>query len=184
MDYEITTMEVNIFSRPDTPHIGTDEVDVDTSKLDIEALLAGEQDLPDSEDSEDVMYVGVVPPDIITRTKDNINYYFPDVRSYPTFMIDTLGVKRGIGNNNEYLTLNPMPDFYNSKTLFTESLDGETAIDTTVKYVIKFISKKVLPSTGLFLINNIKYACEKLEYNITSKGVSPLVTGYFYRIED
>lgn len=184
MDYEVTTMEVNIFSRPDTPHIGTDDVDVDTSKLDIEALLAGEQDLPDSEDSEDVMYVGVVPPDIITRTKDNINYYFPDVRSYPTFMIDALRVQRGIGDNNEYLVLNPMPDFYNSKTLFTESLDGETAIDTTVKYVIKFISNKVLPSTGLFLINNIKYACEKLEYNITSKGVSPLVTGYFYRIED
>ncbi len=184
MDQEITTMEVNVFSRPDTPHIGTDEVDVDTSKLDIEALLAGEQEVPSSEDGEDVMYVGIVPPDIITRTKDNVNYYYPDVRSYPSFTIDSLGVHRGVGNNNEYLVLNPMPDFYNSKTLFSESLDGETAIDTTVKYCVKFVSDKVLPSTGLFIINNIKYACEKLEYNITSKGVSPLVTGYFYRIAD
>lgn len=183
-DHEVGTMEVNVYSRPDTPHIGTDEVDVDTSKLDIEALLAGEQDLPDSEDSEDVMYVGVVPPGIITRSKNDINYYYPDVRSYPSFTIDSLGIHRGIGDNNEFLVLNPMPDAYNSKTLFSESLDGETAIDTTVKYCIKFISNKVLPSTGLFIINNIKYACEKLEYNITSKGVSPLVTGYFYRIED
>lgn len=183
-DIEAGTMEVNVYSRPDTPHIGTDEVDVDTSKLDIEALLAGEQEVPSSDDSVDVMYVGVVPPDIITRTKDGDNYYYPDVRSYPNFMIDGLGIHRGIGNNNEFLVLNPLPDDYNSKTLFSESLDGETAIDTTVKYCIKFISNKVLPSTGLFIINNKKYACEKLEYQITSKGVSPLVTGYFYRLED
>ena len=184
LDTEIDTMEVSVFSRPDTPHIGTDQVDVDTSKLDIQALLAGEQDLPDSEDSEDVMYIGVVPPDIITRTKNNVNYYYPDVRSYPDYMIDSLGIHRGIGNNNEFLVLNPLPDDYNSKTLFSESLDGDTVIDTTVKYCIKFISYKVLPSTGVFVINHKKYACEKLEYNITSKGVSPLVTGYFYRFDE
>lgn len=183
-DVEISTMEVSVFSRTDTPHIGTDKVDVDTSKLDIQALLAGEQEVPTSENGEDMMYVGVIPPDIITRTKDNVNYYYPDVRSYPSFMIDSLGIHRGAGNNNEFLTLNALPDGYNSKTLYSESLDGDTEIDTTVKYCIKFISNKVLPSTGLFIINNIKYACEKLEYNITSKGVSPLVTGYFYRIAD
>ena len=185
VDREIDTVEVNVFSRPDTPHIGTDDVNVDTSKLDIQALLAGEQDLPDSEDSVDVMYIGILPCDTVTRTIDNINYYYPDVRNAPTIEVDTLGIKRGQPyNQNEFLVLNPLPDDYNSKTLFSESLDGDTVIDTTVKYCIKFISYKVLPSTGVFVINHKKYACEKLEYNITSKGVSPLVTGYFYRFDD
>ena len=48
---------------------------------------------------------------------------------------------------------------------------------------IKFISNEVLKPTRAFLIHGQRFACEKLEYNITSKGVSPLVTGYFYKLD-
>ncbi len=37
--------------------------------------------------------------------------------------------------------------------------------------------------TRAFLIHGQRFACEKLEYNITAKGVSPLVTGYFYKLD-
>ena len=182
MDVETGTARVKVYSRPDVTHIGTDQVNTDDSELDIEALIAGEQVLSSQESGEDVMFVGVVPASLTEFRVDSKNCRFPIPVSFPNIKIDT----HGVHNNNyiqqeEFLTLQNYDD--GSLTLYTESLQSTSVINTTVKYCIKFISHKVLRSTGAFIINNKRYACEKLEYNITAKGVSPLVTGYFYKLD-
>lgn len=185
-DTELYTIPMNVFTRPDNAHIGTDNVDVDTSKLDIQALLNDEQEVPDSDDGEDVMYVGVLPtelPELIDHEHSDIPFYYPQPYSFPNIRVDGLGTHRD-SNQNEFLTLNKFTDSYDSKTLYTESLESASLIETTVKYCLKFVSDKVLEPTGVFIINNQKFACEKMEYQITSKGVSPLVTGYFYRLKE
>ena len=36
--------------------------------------------------------------------------------------------------------------------------------------------------TGIFIIRNKRYGCEKIEANITSDGFDKLMTGYFYEM--
>ena len=50
------------------------------------------------------------------------------------------------------------------------------------KLCAKFLAKKVPDPTGLFIIRNKKYACEKIEAHLDDYGQLPLLTGYFYEM--
>lgn len=47
---------------------------------------------------------------------------------------------------------------------------------------VKFLSKGMPDPTKIFVINNKRYGCEKIEAQIDSQGLSELVTGYFYEM--
>ena len=57
-------------------------------------------------------------------------------------------------------------------------------IDTKVKHAFKFIKKKVPDVSKIYQIKGKRYLCEKIEYDITDDGVEPLMTGYFYEIDN
>ena len=182
------SVTVDVFTRPDIEHIGTDSVDVD-DEIDIEALINGEQDVPDKADKVDLMYIGVIPADC-NYIWDGIRYYWPKPISWHKWKVTSSGIDPCYGSNaagaainhHEFLELNPTFSNFNDKSLYSESMDTSETIDTTVKHCIKFISEKVIQPSGTFIIHGQRFACEKLEYSITSKGVAPIVTGYFYRL--
>lgn len=71
------------------------------------------------------------------------------------------------------------------KTLYSEVFKNLNRVNTQVKYCFKFITDRMdLPVNSTFIIRNKKFVCEKLEYNIKADGVSELVTGYFYELEE
>ena len=47
---------------------------------------------------------------------------------------------------------------------------------------IKFISDDIPDPTRIYIFRNKRYVCEKIEIQITEKGIDPVKTGYFYEI--
>ncbi|MBQ7691245.1 MAG: hypothetical protein IJT30_08685 [Muribaculaceae bacterium] len=184
VDIEIGTATVDVYTRPDVAHIGTDNVNNDNSTLDIEQLIAGNQVLDkDEQDGNDLIYVGVVPAQLAVLDDGYSHASYPMPVGCPNLEINTSGTQdRNTINQREFLTLHDYND--GSKTLGTEAFVSHVKIDTTVKHCIKFIHHGALKPTLPFVIHNKKFACERLEFNITASGISPLITGYFYRIID
>lgn len=176
------SVTVDVYTRPDIEHIGTDSIDTGDEGIDIEALIEGEQDIPATEDRADLMYIGVVPAGC-TYSQFPIKHYWPRPISTHDWRIAATAIDPGNSvNQHEFLELNPTASDPADKTLYSESMETSSVIDTTVKHCIKFVSNEVIRPGGTFIIHGQAFACEKLEYSITSKGVSPLVTGYFYRL--
>lgn len=153
----------------------------DSVKTDLESLIEGET-MVDSASEIDKMFVAYVPERMTAIYNEDMSC----VGEYPVVQpCSAYEVKRnGYGNKHisaqNFLTLQKLQD---KETIGNTSFADGTVIDTTVKYCIKFISNEVLKPTRAFLIHGQRFACEKLEYNITAKGVSPLVTGYFYKLD-
>lgn len=176
------SVPVDVFTRPDIAHIGTDNVSADDDEIDIEALIEGEQELPDKENKPDLMYIGVIPASCTFRQYP-IPHYWPRPISWHQWTVKADGIDPGNAvSQREYLELNKTSSEPTDKSLYSESMKTTSIIDTTVKHCIKFISHEVLRPAGTFIIHGQLFACEKLEYNISNKGVSPLVTGYFFRL--
>ncbi|MBO4722065.1 MAG: hypothetical protein J5629_03935 [Muribaculaceae bacterium] len=186
--YDTTVGEgsVNIIIVQDRENVGSDLINGATNdNTDLQALIEGEETV-EKGSSIDKMYVAMVPDGLYSvtakryGTNTTIFGPYPRIYAYPRYLVNNVGAGNSDVDQNGYISL---ADLGNIQTIANQCLDDGRVIDTTVKYCIKFISNEVLRSTGLFIINNKKYACEKLEYSITAKGVSPLVTGYFYRID-
>ena len=178
---------VNIIIVEDRSNVGAELMgEVTTDKDDLQALIEGTAEI-DKASEIDKMYVGVVPDDlypitgVTSGTGTPITGYYPRVFPFPRHIINGTSSHNEDPNQDAYISL---ADYPNADTLANQCIDNGQVVDTTVKYCIKFISNKVMRPTGTFIINNKRFACEKLEYNITEKGISPLVTGYFYRLDD
>lgn len=66
-----------------------------------------------------------------------------------------------------------------------DSLGGITTasnvrVDTTVRHCFSFISDNVPDPNDIFMIQNRRYVCEKIEVHISSSGIDKKMTGYFY----
>lgn len=180
-DSVIGSVTVDVFTRPDIEHIGSDSVSADDEEIDIEALIEGEQDLQSKEDSPDLMYIGVIP----AACTHNLfpEHYWPRPISMHNWKVTANSIDPGNSvSQREFLELNKTTSEPSDKSLYSESMETTSVIDTTVKHCIKFVSDEVIRPNGTFIIHGQMFACEKLEYSITSNGVSRLVTGYFYRL--
>lgn len=60
--------------------------------------------------------------------------------------------------------------------------DVKTLIKKDVLYEISFTDERHLDPSFLYIINNKKYACLKLEYELSSLGFEKIKKGFFYRI--
>ena len=181
-DNVVGSKTVDVFTRPDIEHIGTDSVTTDDEDMDVEALINGESDLPSDEDKADLMYIGVIPAGL-SFAYDSIRFYWPRPISVHNWRVKVSGIDPGNSvQQHEFLELHKTFSDSNDKSLFTEAIVADHSIDTTVKHCIKFVTNEVLRPSGMFIIHGQRFACQKLEYSITSKGISKLVTGYFYRL--
>lgn len=153
----------------------------DSVKTDIESLIEGETTI-DSASEIDKMYVAYVPEFMTAIYNEDMSCVgeYPVVQPCSAYEVKSNAYGNKHNSALNYLTLQKLQD---KETIGNTSFADGTVIDTTVKYCIKFISNEVLKPTRAFLIHGQRFACEKLEYNITAKGVSPLVTGYFYKLD-
>lgn len=152
-----------------------------TVKTDLEALISGEE-TKESSSEVDKIFVAYIPENmtgICNKDSTCIGYY-PVVQPCTEYEVRAGWYGDKHFSSHNFLTLQQLQD---KETIGNTSFADDTVIDTTVKYCIKFISNEVLKPTRAFLIHGQRFACEKLEYNITAKGVSPLVTGYFYKLD-
>lgn len=153
----------------------------DSVKTDIESLIDGETTV-DSASEIDKMFVAYVPEFMNAIYNEDMSCVgeYPVVQPCSAYEVKSNAYGNKHNSALNYLTLQKLQD---KETIGNTSFADGTVIDTTVKYCIKFISNEVLKPTRAFLIHGQRFACEKLEYNITAKGVSPLVTGYFYKLD-
>ena len=183
-DTQVGEGEVNVIVVQDRENVGADLVNGATSqRTDLQALIEGDASVDKSSDV-DKLYVGVVPDGMgtVTATQGNATLIgpYPKVYPYSRYIVNKWGLMNEDDEQSAYLTLSNVTDAH---TIGNQSLNDGKVIDTTVKQCIKFVGNGPQSPTGLFIIGHKKYACEKLEYTITSRGVNKLVTGYFYRIE-
>ena len=59
---------------------------------------------------------------------------------------------------------------------------SKSRIDGKNQRCIKFLSDEIPDPTRIFIFHNKRYVCEKIEIQITEKGIDQVKTGYFYEI--
>ena len=72
----------------------------------------------------------------------------------------------------------------NAAASVAELQSNSVKIDLNKKQTFRFVANTPPDVSGVFLIRGKKYLCEKVEYDITDSGVHPLMTGYFYEIDN
>lgn len=177
----------------------------------IAGLISGETDIIDTK--EDLMSVCLYDGGFVKRdfNGDSTQEYFrsfltqvahPDTGVmcfYPSgYLMSTYTADTYHGGGqvqkyaNESLALN-IDSFkqniggrqYTYRTFYSEVFKNLNKIDTQVKYCFKFLFNRIdLKVNSTFIIRNKRFVCEKLEYNIKADGMSQLVTGYFYELEE
>lgn len=174
---------VDVIIVEDRENVGADLIGgVTSDSTDLQALIEGEATV-EKGTTIDKMFVAMVPDGLYSvvakRGNETIFGPYPRIYPYTRYLVNDIGAGIEDVLQPGYISL---ADLSNAQTIANQCLDDGQVIDTTVKYCIKFISREVLRASGAFIINNQRFACEKLEYSITAAGVSPLVTGYFYRL--
>lgn len=164
----------------------------DYVSLDIGAVIAGDAETQSTQDGiPDVIYLAIKPDngksttdiavDTTTTSGEKITetfaYPHPYLRERATAALDG---EPTLSDTPYSLSLIPIAGQIN---LASQTLSQGVYIDTTTRYCAKFLTKH-LPDIGcIFIIRGRKYVAEKFETDITSDGMSQLITGYFYPIE-
>lgn len=85
-----------------------------------------------------------------------------------------------VSNRTSSLELNAVSG---RTTLYNIAYEAVHTVEKRITYTIYFESDVILNPSQTFVINNKVYACESLEYTLTSTGMERVVKGTFYMIE-
>ena len=55
-------------------------------------------------------------------------------------------------------------------------------IDAHNLYTIKFIADDIPDPSNIYIFNNRRFVCQKIEMEVTGEGLDRVKTGYFYAI--
>lgn len=161
--------------------------EVDSDKIDIEAILNEEEEENHGENSlPDVIYIA------INNGSDNKNattsfslkptvkliYSRPVLREK---FASIIGVGKPFEEDGPYsLALVPVLGQIN---LASQTILGISKIDTSVRICVRFISRYIPDIGSVFLIRNKRYICEKLEATFSANKLDRLITGYFFETQ-
>lgn len=178
-----TGTPVPILSRPDREE--TARLSEDAEGVILEDIINGDAEAVDKDATgEEQIYVALQPDVCEYPVSFAVN---GNLRS-ATYPCPTRPLRRSwdvsgsfFGTGSKYaLTLNRSEGI---KNVYTSQIAEGVQIDTRVKQCIKFYSKEVPDVSSVFVIRNKKFACAKLEVNITAQGIDNIITGYFYEME-
>ncbi|MEG2599651.1 MAG: hypothetical protein RSA66_09280, partial [Muribaculaceae bacterium] len=173
IDTVIGSAECTCLSRPDRSDFGWSKTDTTAGEIDLDSVINGETTTKD--EVQTVMYVAINNGKMKSVSINNIAMSYPapyikdDVAIYP------IGIIESIYPDN--LGLNTIAGKIN---MASEAIDKQHRIDTKIKYCFQFISASIPDPADIFIIQNKKYVCDKLEIQINSTGIDRLITGYFY----
>ncbi len=177
-----TGSPVKILSRPDREETADIE---ERENVVLEDIINGDAEAVDKDaTNEDVCYVAIQPDMPFMGTVFTVNNsaktsLWPCPQRMTGNWWDVSGTQATYSAKYS-LTLNRAEGINN---IYTAQIADGVHIDARVKQCIKFYSESIPAVTDLFVIRNKRFACEKLEINITAQGMDRLITGYFYAID-
>lgn len=166
---------VEILGRPDRD-------DYSDATTILEEIIDGET--AQQSEGSDVVYIGIKNGYELLKSdyQHGVNYEFeyasPNCRERWTWDIDSDTVSCEHRGDSIGLNRND-----GSANIYSSSIGDSLVIDTSVKFCVKFIAGKIPDPTALFNIRNRMFACERLEATVTSEGLQPVVTGYFFPVD-
>jgi len=181
IDTVVGQREVQVLTRPDKANFSWLKSENDlTTPYDtrLSDMIFEDAEIPDKEEKQDLCYIaihGVTPS------------------SWPRALIREVAYSEGeskVGSwgDLEYidkgmsLSLIPIEGQYNlaSETISTQF----SKINTAIKHCYKFVADTIPDTNAIFIIDNKKYLCEKLEVSFSNRGLDKLITGYFFAIDN
>lgn len=196
-DNVLFTAEAKILSRPDRGNFDwfTSEEELNSKVVFLESILYNSGDTPQKEETQDVAYIAILAPEFDKISSQGLEW--PRAWLYESTELKHSSYGSG---SVEDVVVPPNPDWnvpvYTDqgyslslnlteglRNIASETIASGNKVDTTVKYCFKFIANEVPDTSAIFIINNKKYLCEKIEVLFNSKSMDKLMTGYFYRLE-
>ena len=178
----VTTM----LSRPDKANIDwrSDEKDLNSkAQFSLKNIIFFDGEVPEKEDLQDIAFIAIHSPQIfesVETTLGNLDYPRGWIHDWKQYVINKDVITETTFGCGEGLSLNVING---QRTLGVETASSRSVkIKTTIKHCFKFITDKIPNTSEVFVINNKKYLCEKLEVSISNKGIDKLITGYFYEL--
>lgn len=145
----------------------------------IQQLLDGEVEAATNDSSKDVMEIAwgnaYVASIINPKNQTEHSVYY-----YPVTFEDNSFTALPSGELEFSMELNQS----SHPTIGTLCHSGLLQIDKTAKRCIRFLHPGSVDPKQLFVIRGKRFVCEKIERQIDSKGMQPLVTGYFYEVSE
>ncbi len=161
------------------------ELEQETAGLDIESVIAGE-DEPVSEDTIETMYIAIANNgDWETQEITNSKGKKFTVKLPKPITVERMEMSFANGPVMKYgkgVSLS-LIDVKGLKTLASESLSGAMKINTGARMAIKFLSDTIPDVSSIFMIRNKRFVCHKIEATVKPDGLDRLLTGYFYELK-
>ena len=156
-----------------------------------DAMQGSSSDTPSATEDEDKMPVAFQAENVLNlkahaavaydRRLDNedtryrVPVLYTDYRMYPDILVRDSGSlalealpERSFGNGGQSPT--PAGRF------------GEVRVDKHNQIAVKFITDDIPDPSKIYVFNNKRYICEKVEMNVTDDGIEKEKTGYFYEM--
>lgn len=156
-----------------------------------DAMQGSSSDTPSATEDEDKMPVAFQAENVVNlqahkavaydRRLDNedtryrVPVLYTDYRMYPDILV----------RDSSSLALEALPErsFGNGGQPATPAgRFGEMRVDKHNQIAIKFITDDIPDPSKIYVFNNKRYICEKVEMNVTDDGIDKEKTGYFYEI--
>lgn len=184
---KLTDIDISVIEVPGDANMAWCNSDVDSEKIDIEAILNEEEEENRGENNlPDVIYIAInngyenknATTSFSLKPTVKLLYSRPVLREKYAYII---GVGKPFAEDSPYsLSLVPVMGQIN---LASQTVLGLTKIDTAVRICVRFISRDIPDVGSLFLIRNKRYICEKLEATFSENKLDRLITGYFFETQ-
>lgn len=197
IDNTIMTVETKILSRPDRADCSwiESEDELDIKVVDLESMLYGSGETPQKEETQDVAYIAIHAPEFDKISSQDLEW----PRAWLYESTELKHSSYGSGSVEDVITpQNPdwnVPVYTDQgyslslnlieglRNIASETINTGNKINTAIKHCFKFIANEVPDTSALFIINNKKYLCEKIEVSFNNKSIDKLMTGYFFEVE-
>ncbi len=146
--------------------------------------IIGVQDIPGAEEAEDriqVAFAGSLIQYINKPGVTDVSKKLP----FPMMFTDHLdkAVKLSDCNyQNTHESWSMALDHSSAEYYIGQLHKNGYSINTRSEIIIDFECQRKVLVNHIFVFNNKRYVCKKLEYSVTYKGISPVVRGYFYEL--
>ena len=156
-----------------------------------DAMQGSSSDTPSATEDEDKMPVAFQAENVLNlkahaavaydRRLDNedtryrVPVLYTDYRMYPDILVRDSGS----------LALEALPElsFGNGGQSPTPAgRFGDVSVDKHNQIAVKFITDDIPDPSKIYVFNNKRYICEKVEMNVTDDGIDKEKTGYFYEM--
>lgn len=179
---------VEMLSRPDKANFDwyTSESElIEKKSLKLKDWVFDEAETPQKEETFDVCYIAIHNPDLgDAHATRHGNFVYPRALLHESETIEENYFmdfsKRTYKDKGYSLSLQPIEGQRN----FASETVGkiELNVDTSIKYCFKFVSSQIPSPNDIFVVNNKRFICDRIEITFDEQGLDNVITGYFFAV--